>query len=128
MFVLFQLVVCLCPTARTDRYSAIKKFCCREVPVQSQVVNCSTINRENRMIPVVQNIVIQINNKLGGASWTLRIPLVIFSFTTKVRISICEDLKIIDLSITYAFLRNNNQRNLIILLKFLRFFIKDLFC
>ncbi|KAK6617689.1 hypothetical protein RUM44_005277 [Polyplax serrata] len=70
-----QLVVCLCPTARTDRYSAIKKFCCREVPVQSQVVNCSTINRENRMIPVVQNIVIQINNKLGGASWTLRIPL-----------------------------------------------------
>lgn len=32
-----QIVVCICPTARDDRYSAIKKICCAESPIPSQV-------------------------------------------------------------------------------------------
>lgn len=32
-----QLVVCICPTSRDDRYAAIKRICCTENPVPSQV-------------------------------------------------------------------------------------------
>ncbi|KAL0271382.1 UNVERIFIED_CONTAM: hypothetical protein PYX00_008486 [Menopon gallinae] len=69
-----QIVVCLCPTAREDRYSAIKKFCCKEIPVPSQVINTITLSREDRVRTVVQNIALQMNNKLGGASWAVRVP------------------------------------------------------
>lgn len=32
-----QIVVVMCPTSRDDRYAAIKKVCCSELPVPSQV-------------------------------------------------------------------------------------------
>lgn len=32
-----QIVVCICPTARDDRYNTIKKICCAEKPIPSQV-------------------------------------------------------------------------------------------
>lgn len=32
-----QIVVVICPTSRDDRYAAIKKVCCAELPVPSQV-------------------------------------------------------------------------------------------
>lgn len=32
-----QIVVCICPTSRDDRYAAIKKVCCAEMPIPSQV-------------------------------------------------------------------------------------------
>jgi aubergine-like protein len=32
-----QLVVILFPTSRDDRYSAVKKLCCSEMPIASQV-------------------------------------------------------------------------------------------
>lgn len=32
-----QIVVCICPTSRDDRYAAIKKICCAEKPIPSQV-------------------------------------------------------------------------------------------
>jgi len=32
-----QLVVTICPTSRDDRYSAIKKTCCVDHPIPSQV-------------------------------------------------------------------------------------------
>lgn len=34
-----QIVVAVFPTARDDRYSAVKKVCCVEKPVPSQVSN-----------------------------------------------------------------------------------------
>jgi hypothetical protein len=34
-----QLVVILFPTARDDRYSAVKKLCCSEMPIASQVIS-----------------------------------------------------------------------------------------
>lgn len=38
-----QIVVCLCPTSRDDRYNTIKKICCAESPIPSQVLSNSTI-------------------------------------------------------------------------------------
>lgn len=32
-----QIVVCICPTSRDDRYAIIKKICCAESPIPSQV-------------------------------------------------------------------------------------------
>lgn len=32
-----QIVVCICPTSRDDRYATIKKICCAESPIPSQV-------------------------------------------------------------------------------------------
>lgn len=32
-----QIVICISPTSRDDRYSAIKKICCAETPIPSQV-------------------------------------------------------------------------------------------
>lgn len=33
-----QIVVCICPNARDDRYATIKKICCAESPIPSQVI------------------------------------------------------------------------------------------
>ena len=41
-----QIVVAIMPTPRDDRYSAVKKLCCVEKPVASQVVNFKTISNE----------------------------------------------------------------------------------
>ena len=35
-----QIVVIICPTSRDDRYAAIKKVCCVELPIPSQVRVC----------------------------------------------------------------------------------------
>lgn len=35
-----QLVVCICPNNRDDRYAAIKKVCCVDFPIPSQVKFC----------------------------------------------------------------------------------------
>ncbi|BFZ03166.1 hypothetical protein BsWGS_06204 [Bradybaena similaris] len=69
-----QLVVVINPTNRDDRYSAIKKTCCVERPVPSQVIISKTISRPDKMRSVVQKIALQINCKLGGELWSLHIP------------------------------------------------------
>jgi len=70
-----QMVVCINPTNRDDRYSAIKKLCCVECPVPSQVIVARTISKPDKLRSVVQKIALQINCKLGGELWEVRIPL-----------------------------------------------------
>jgi aubergine-like protein len=70
-----QLVVILFPTARDDRYSAVKKLCCSEMPIASQVINSRTLSKPDRIRSVVQKIALQINCKLGGTLWAVKIPL-----------------------------------------------------
>lgn len=38
-----QIAVCICPSSRDDRYCAIKKICCSEAPVASQVIQISNV-------------------------------------------------------------------------------------
>lgn len=71
-----QIVVLICPTSRDDRYAAIKKVCCAELPIPSQVINARTLSNETRNRAIVQKIALQINCKLGGALWSVRIPFV----------------------------------------------------
>ncbi|KAM7451808.1 Piwi-like protein 2 [Porites harrisoni] len=70
-----QMVVIIFPTSRDDRYSAVKKLCCVESPVPSQVINARTISQPNKLRSVTQKIALQINCKLGGELWALDIPL-----------------------------------------------------
>ncbi|XP_033118833.1 piwi-like protein 1 [Anneissia japonica] len=70
-----QLVVIIFPTSRDDRYNAVKKLCCYESAVPSQVIISKTIGQANKLRSVVQKIALQINCKLGGELWSLDIPL-----------------------------------------------------
>lgn len=71
-----QMVVTIFPTSRDDRYNAIKKLCCVECPVPSQVINARTISQQQKLRSVTQKIALQINCKLGGELWAVKIPTV----------------------------------------------------
>jgi len=70
-----QLVLMVVPAQKSDRYAAIKKLCCIETPVPSQVVCLKTISNEKRLSAVAQKIALQINCKLGGELWACQTPI-----------------------------------------------------
>ena len=53
----------------------MKKLCCVEKPVPSQVINLKTISNEKKVNSVVQKVALQINCKLGGELWGCEIPM-----------------------------------------------------
>lgn len=69
-----QLIFCVVSNNRSDRYSAIKKKCCVDRPVPSQVCLVRTISHKNIM-SIATKIAIQMNCKLGGAPWYIDNPL-----------------------------------------------------
>ncbi|XP_056639087.1 protein argonaute-3 [Diorhabda sublineata] len=69
-----QIVVFICPNMRNDRYSIIKKICCSQIPVASQVINSRTLSNPQKVRSIVQKIALQMTCKLGGTLWTLRFP------------------------------------------------------
>jgi len=69
-----QLVMCLLPTIRKDRYDSIKKMCCIETPVPSQCIT-NRACKPNLVMSIATNVAIQINVKLGGIPWGVSIPL-----------------------------------------------------
>jgi len=70
-----QLFMMIFPAQKADRYSAVKKLCCIESPVPSQVVCLKTISNEKRLSAVAQKIALQINCKLGGELWACQTPI-----------------------------------------------------
>lgn len=70
-----QIVVIICPTSRDDRYAAIKKVCCAELPIPSQIINGKTLSNDIKIRAIVQKIALQMNCKLGGTLWAIKIPL-----------------------------------------------------
>lgn len=60
-----QMAVFICPTSRDDRYAVIKKICCSENPVASQVINARTLANREKNRSIVQKILMQMNCKLG---------------------------------------------------------------
>jgi len=77
-------VVVIIPSSRQDLYQVIKVICNREVPIPSQVVLSKTLGDERRLRSIMQKVALQINCKLGGALWTLNIPLVHNSIIIKI--------------------------------------------
>ncbi|ODN06661.1 Protein argonaute-3 [Orchesella cincta] len=69
-----QFVVFIFPSARDDTYSAIKRTCTTR-GITSQVILSKTLGNERKLRAVMQKIALQINCKLGGSLWSIRIPL-----------------------------------------------------
>ncbi|XP_014605290.1 PREDICTED: protein aubergine-like isoform X2 [Polistes canadensis] len=67
-----QFVFCILPHVRADRYNAIKKKCCVDRPVPSQVVIQKNLVKG---LSVATKVAIQINCKLGGVPWYVEVPL-----------------------------------------------------
>ncbi|KAH0944593.1 hypothetical protein HN011_003309 [Eciton burchellii] len=86
-----QLIFCIVSNNRSDRYAAIKKKCCVDRPVPSQVCLFRTVIHKN-IISIATKIAIQINCKLGGAPWHVEIPQ-LFNFMI-VGFDISRDAKI----------------------------------
>jgi len=70
-----QLVVVIVSSKRKDRYDAIKRTCCLEKPVPSQVCTSQIIDDERKRRSVVTKIAIQMNCKLGGEVWASHVPI-----------------------------------------------------
>ncbi|KAM6040380.1 piwi-like protein 2 [Chlamydotis macqueenii] len=71
-----QLLLCIISGNREDLYGAIKKLCCVQSPVPSQVINAqSLVGPSVKMRSVIQKVLLQMNCKLGGELWGVDIPL-----------------------------------------------------
>ncbi|XP_007905583.1 piwi-like protein 2 isoform X2 [Callorhinchus milii] len=70
-----KMIMCIIAGNRDELYHAIKKLCCVQFPVPSQVINVKTISQNMRMRAICQKILLQINCKLGGELWGVDIPL-----------------------------------------------------
>ncbi|KAI3378195.1 hypothetical protein SNEBB_004664 [Seison nebaliae] len=69
-----DFIVIFFPSQREDRYAAVKRVLCTENAIPSQVVLGATIVTKKTVRTIVQNIILQINCKLGGASWAVQLP------------------------------------------------------
>ena len=68
-----QMVICITPNNAKDTYDAIKRICCIEYGVPSQVVTANTLKKNIKS--VLTKVTIQICCKLGGEIWGLSIPV-----------------------------------------------------
>ena len=72
-----QMIVCVVPSANKDIYDSIKRVCCVEFGIPSQVVTSNILNINNvaKTKSVVTKVAIQINCKLGGEIWGVHLPV-----------------------------------------------------
>lgn len=71
-----QLIMCAVPNNRGDRYAVIKKKCCVDRAVPTQVIVTKNLNGEPRKtMSIATKVAIQLNCKIGGAPWSVPVPL-----------------------------------------------------
>lgn len=68
-----ELVLCVVPNNRSDRYSAIKRKCIVEMPTPSQVFLEKNLKGKNAKT-IATKVAIQMNCKLGGSPWSVDLP------------------------------------------------------
>jgi len=72
-----QMFVCIVPNTNKDVYDAIKRTCCLEFAVPSQVITSNNLKEQNMMKTrsVITKIAIQMHVKLGAEIWGVNIPM-----------------------------------------------------
>ena len=70
-----QMIICIVPNNSAQTYNTIKRMCCLEFRVPSQVVTARIIANDKKRMSVITKVAIQINCKLGGRIWGVRIPV-----------------------------------------------------
>ncbi|RWS06115.1 piwi-like protein 1 [Dinothrombium tinctorium] len=68
-----DIVVVICPDDRADRYCALKKLFCCDLPVLSQVVLARNVRKPSFM-SICTKVAIQIACKMGSEAWCMDIP------------------------------------------------------
>lgn len=68
-----NLIMCVLSNNKLDRYSAIKKKCCVERAVPTQVILAKNLDSKGAM-SIATKVAIQLNCKLGGAPWSFPLP------------------------------------------------------
>lgn len=68
-----ELVLCVVPNNRSDRYSAIKKKCIVDRHTPSQVFLEKNLTNKN-VRTIATKVAIQMNCKLGGSPWSIDLP------------------------------------------------------
>ncbi|XP_043599743.1 piwi-like protein Siwi isoform X2 [Bombus pyrosoma] len=68
-----ELVLCVVPNNRSDRYSAIKKKCIVDRHTPSQVFLEKNLTNKN-VRTIATKVAIQMNCKLGGSPWSVDLP------------------------------------------------------
>ncbi|XP_018561760.1 piwi-like protein Siwi [Anoplophora glabripennis] len=69
-----HMIMCVVPNASQDRYSAIKKKGCVDRGVPTQVILAKNLSSKGVM-SIATKVAIQLNCKIGGAPWTVILPL-----------------------------------------------------
>ncbi|XP_035779822.1 protein aubergine-like [Anopheles albimanus] len=89
-----QMIMCVVSNNKSDRYTAIKKKCCvdRAIPTQVMVQKTITPKTGNirTLMSVATKVVIQMNCKLGGVPWKVKIPL---NGLMTIGFDVCHDSK-----------------------------------
>eukprot|EP01119_Soliformovum_irregulare_P019822 TRINITY_DN6354_c0_g1_i2.p1 TRINITY_DN6354_c0_g1~~TRINITY_DN6354_c0_g1_i2.p1 ORF type:complete len:792 (-),score=209.84 TRINITY_DN6354_c0_g1_i2:309-2684(-) len=70
-----EFVAVILPNSQADRYDGIKQICCLELPVPSQCILAKNLSNPKKVMSVCQNIIRQINCKMGGELWMVDVPL-----------------------------------------------------
>merc|ERR1719322_172885 len=69
------IIMVVIPNNKGDHYAAIKKKCVIESGVASQCVTSTVLNKPKGLMSVATKVAIQMNCKLGGEPWAVKIPL-----------------------------------------------------
>merc|ERR1719154_569998 len=70
-----SIVMVVIPNDKGDHYAAIKKKCYLEKPIPSQVVTATVLSKPKGLMSVATKVAIQMNAKLGGEPWAVKIPM-----------------------------------------------------
>merc|ERR1719168_56283 len=70
-----QMVMVVVPNNKGDHYATIKKKCCLEKAIPSQVVTATVLSKPKGLMSVATKVAIQMNCKLGGEPWAVKMPM-----------------------------------------------------
>jgi len=70
-----SIVMVVIPNNKGDHYSVVKKKCCIDKPIPSQVMTATVLGKPKGLMSVATKVALQMNCKLGGEPWSVNIPL-----------------------------------------------------
>jgi aubergine-like protein len=76
-----QILVFILPRPDSNLYTAIKRTCCCELAIPSQVVTKKNVApNQPKTMSVVTKVAIQMSCKIGGSPWGILVPVIVQLF------------------------------------------------
>jgi len=70
-----SIIMVVIPNNKGDHYAAVKKKCVIEQPTPSQCITATVLNKPKGLMSVATKVAVQMNCKLGGEPWSVKIPM-----------------------------------------------------